>query len=62
MRARLQQYKKMTAPLILFYRDKGVIETFSGTESDVIYPHVSEYLKMVLKEKAFEESVRKHKA
>ena len=28
--------------------EQGILQTFSGTESDVIYPEVKEFLKKVL--------------
>jgi len=34
----------VTAPLVSFYDDKGVLKTFKGTMSDVIYPKVKEWL------------------
>jgi len=44
VRTRLQAYETVTAPLVGYYADKGVLETFSGTESDVIYPMVKVWL------------------
>lgn len=41
---RLQKYEEATAPLVKYYEDKGVIQTFKGTESDVIYPEVKLWL------------------
>ena len=43
VRSRLAAYDAMTAPLLSFYGD-DVVETFTGTESDVIYPMVKEFL------------------
>ena len=37
-------YQQVTAPLVSFYDDKGVLKTFKGTMSDVIYPEVKEWL------------------
>jgi hypothetical protein len=34
------RYRNLTAPLIDHYQHKGVLETFKGTQSDVIYPQV----------------------
>lgn len=41
---RLQKYECATAPLVNYYEEKGVIETFKGTMSDVIYPEVKGWL------------------
>jgi len=41
---RLDAYDKITAPLVEYYEKQGVLETFRGTMSDVIYPHVKEYM------------------
>eukprot|EP01047_Picozoa_sp_COSAG01_P047678 COSAG01_NODE_4578_length_4905_cov_3.045776_3_plen_208_part_00 len=42
--ARLEQYNEATAPLIEHYSKAGVLANFAGTESDVIYPRVKEFL------------------
>ena len=44
VRARLDAYDEMTAPLVTFYADMGVLKEFQGTESDVIYPMVKAHL------------------
>jgi nucleoside-triphosphate--adenylate kinase len=44
VRARLAAYDEVTSPLIHFYENKGVLKTFSGTMSDVIYPEVKKWL------------------
>lgn len=44
VKARLEQYKKVTNPLVEFYTAKGLLESFAGTESDVIYPEVRAFL------------------
>mmetsp|Transcript_19299 Transcript_19299/g.31603 ORF Transcript_19299/g.31603 Transcript_19299/m.31603 type:complete len:283 (+) Transcript_19299:229-1077(+) len=41
---RLNKYEEATRPLAQYYEDKGVIQTFKGTQSDVIYPEVREWL------------------
>ena len=33
-----------TSPLVEYYGKKGVVETFRGTQSDVIYPQVKRWL------------------
>mmetsp|Transcript_46329 Transcript_46329/g.68367 ORF Transcript_46329/g.68367 Transcript_46329/m.68367 type:complete len:254 (+) Transcript_46329:97-858(+) len=44
VRTRLESYDKVTSPLIDFYTEKGVLETFQGTKSDVIYVDVKKWL------------------
>jgi nucleoside-triphosphate--adenylate kinase len=45
VKARLENYEKMTKPLISYYEKIGVpLRHFHGTESDVIYPKVKEFL------------------
>lgn len=44
VRKRLEAYEEVTAPLVEYYNEKGVLRTFAGTESDVIYPQVNEWL------------------
>jgi len=44
VRARLAAYDRVTAPLVEYYENKGVLETFRGTMSDVIYPNVKDWL------------------
>ncbi len=48
VKARLDQYKKVTSPLVEHYRAKGTLATFAGTESNVIYPRVKAYLEEFL--------------
>jgi nucleoside-triphosphate--adenylate kinase len=44
VRTRLAAYDEVTSPLINYYEELGVLKTFSGTMSDVIYPQVKEWL------------------
>jgi len=44
VRTRLKKYDDVTSPLIDFYDKKGVLKTFHGTMSDVIYIDVNEWL------------------
>ena len=37
---RLEQYRELNAPLVEYYKDRGGLQTFSGTESNVIYPEM----------------------
>ncbi len=41
---RLKLYESQTKPVIDFFEAKGLVKTFSGTESDVIWPQVKEYI------------------
>jgi adenylate kinase family enzyme len=45
VRKRLNQFDDMTMPLVDYYsQKKGVLTTFAGTMSDVIYPEVKRWL------------------
>ena len=44
IRKRLAAYDEVTAFLVEFYEKHGVVKTFSGTESDTIYPQVKAWL------------------
>lgn len=44
VRTRLSAYDEVTAPLVDFYERQGLLKTFSGTKSDVIYPEVKKWL------------------
>lgn len=44
VRARLRQYDDATSPLVDYYEGNGVLKTFHGTKSDVIYPEVRSWL------------------
>jgi nucleoside-triphosphate--adenylate kinase len=35
---------QVTSPLVKYYDEKGVLKTFKGTMSDVIYPEVKLWL------------------
>ncbi|XP_037548599.1 GTP:AMP phosphotransferase AK3, mitochondrial [Nematolebias whitei] len=41
---RLKGYETQTEPVLEYYRSKGVLETFTGTETDKIWPHVEAFL------------------
>ncbi|XP_035246547.1 GTP:AMP phosphotransferase AK3, mitochondrial isoform X1 [Anguilla anguilla] len=41
---RLHAYKTQTEPVLEYYRSKGVLETFTGTETNKIWPHVHAFL------------------
>ena len=44
VRKRLAAYDEVTSPLVEYYDEKGVLKTFKGTMSDVIYPEVKAWL------------------
>lgn len=44
VRQRLAAYDAVTSPLVKYYHEKGVLKTFHGTMSDVIYPEVKAWL------------------
>lgn len=44
VRGRLAAYEEVTQPLVQFYSERGLLKTFSGTQSDVIYPQVRSWL------------------
>lgn len=41
---RLSQYREMTQPLVQYYEAKGVLVSFKGTQSNVIYKDVEKFL------------------
>ncbi|XP_048874677.1 GTP:AMP phosphotransferase AK3, mitochondrial [Brienomyrus brachyistius] len=41
---RLKAYETQTQPVLEYYRSKGMLETFSGTETNKIWPHVHAFL------------------
>ncbi|XP_076614017.1 GTP:AMP phosphotransferase AK3, mitochondrial [Chaetodon auriga] len=41
---RLKAYENQTEPVLEYYRSKGVLQTFSGTETNKIWPHVEVFL------------------
>lgn len=45
VRARLDLYDQSTSPLVQYYEKNGVLKSFKGTQSDVIYPEVKKWLK-----------------
>lgn len=50
VRNRLDAYSEATEPLIEFYSEKGVLTTFKGTMSDVIYKDIEPWLSTKLHE------------
>ena len=47
---RLQVYESTSGPLRDFYREKGVLYTFTGDKTDVIWPMVEKFLQENVKE------------
>ncbi|XP_034565230.1 GTP:AMP phosphotransferase AK3, mitochondrial [Notolabrus celidotus] len=41
---RLKAYETQTEPVLEYYRSNGMLETFSGTETNKIWPHVQAFL------------------
>jgi len=41
---RLKAYEHQTQPVLEYYRSKGVLATFTGTETNKIWPHVLNFL------------------
>ncbi|XP_056289003.1 GTP:AMP phosphotransferase AK3, mitochondrial [Pseudoliparis swirei] len=41
---RLKAYQIQTEPVLEYYRSKGILEIFSGTETNKIWPHVEAFL------------------
>ena len=44
VRVRLAKYEKHSAPLIEHYSSEGILATFTGDKSDVIYPQIRDHL------------------
>lgn len=41
---RLEVYRQVTAPVLKYYEQKNILATFSGTESNAIWPHVRKHI------------------
>ncbi|XP_056444277.1 GTP:AMP phosphotransferase AK3, mitochondrial [Gadus chalcogrammus] len=41
---RLKAYQTQTEPVLEYFRSKGILEVFSGTETNKIWPHVQTFL------------------
>uniref|UniRef100_UPI00398F3A68 GTP:AMP phosphotransferase AK3, mitochondrial n=1 Tax=Pristiophorus japonicus TaxID=55135 RepID=UPI00398F3A68 len=41
---RLQAYEELTQPVLEYYKNKGILEVFSGIETNKIWPHVHAFL------------------
>ncbi|NXJ15661.1 KAD3 phosphotransferase, partial [Odontophorus gujanensis] len=45
---RLQAYDAQTKPVLEYYREKGLLKSFSGTETNKIWPHIYTFLQTKL--------------
>ena len=41
---RLELYQQVTAPVLKYYEERNILATFSGTESNAIWPHVRKHM------------------
>ena len=41
---RLRQYETLTKPVLDYFNDKGMLRTFTGTESDVLWPKIRQFV------------------
>jgi len=48
IRRRLRAYDEATLPMVDYYANKGILKTFAGTKSDVIYINVRQWLEEVM--------------
>ena len=44
VRERLAQYDTQTRPVLDYYQRKSLLQSFTGTESDIIWPKVKDYI------------------
>ncbi|KAJ1982825.1 Adenylate kinase 2 [Dimargaris verticillata] len=44
LKARLQRYNELTAPMLEYYNAKQILRTFKGSTSDEIYPQIRQFL------------------
>ncbi|KAL8582198.1 hypothetical protein ACOMHN_004117 [Nucella lapillus] len=44
VRKRLEHYRRLTHPVLQFYRNKGMVEEFTGSYSNEIWPEVHKFL------------------
>lgn len=47
VRNRLEVFKANTEPVLAYYRAKGILRDFQGTESKKIWPHVESFLRSI---------------
>ncbi|KAK0069848.1 GTP:AMP phosphotransferase AK3, mitochondrial-like [Biomphalaria glabrata] len=48
VKARLEHYRRLTHPVLQFFRNKGVVEEFSGNYSNELWPQVHDALAKVM--------------
>ena len=41
---RLRQYESQTKPVLDYFEQKGVLRTFTGTESDILWPKIRQFV------------------
>ena len=44
VRERLEQYSSQTQPVLFYYEEQGLLHSFTGTESDVLWPQIKAFL------------------
>lgn len=44
VRERLRQYETQTKPVLDYFSEKGILTTFTGTESDVLWPKIRQFV------------------
>ncbi|KAK7101014.1 GTP:AMP phosphotransferase AK3, mitochondrial-like [Littorina saxatilis] len=47
VRKRLEHYRRLTHPVLQFYRNKGMVEEFTGSYSNEIWPKVHQFMSTV---------------
>ncbi|GFR59913.1 GTP:AMP phosphotransferase AK3, mitochondrial [Elysia marginata] len=53
VKARLDHYRRLTHPVLQYFSNKGLVEEFSGTESNEIWPRVHKALSQVVVPKQY---------
>ncbi|KAK3780223.1 hypothetical protein RRG08_032335 [Elysia crispata] len=53
VKARLEHYRRLTHPVLQYFSNKGLVEEFSGTESNEIWPHVHKALSKIVVPKQY---------
>ncbi|CAL1532205.1 unnamed protein product [Lymnaea stagnalis] len=54
VKARLEHYRRLTHPVLQFFRNKGIVEEFTGKYSNELWPQVHDALAQVLKPKTYQ--------
>lgn len=44
---RLENYQSLTTPLLKYYENLKMLQTFTGTESDKIWPEVKKFIRQL---------------